>query len=136
MRTWLLTAIDRTATMCSSIDRASQSAQLPIATADTGRLVAAAADDAACVEDEVGRVKNAARFDRFGIPFGAQLIVRRAGDDGRLQVRDGLFVEDSAQRAGRKDIRRCVIDRVGRNGDGGTGARARPTSVARLARCC
>ena len=52
------------------------------------------------------------------MPRLQELVVRRAGDDLDLQLRNGFVVDDAAQRARRKHIRVAREDLIRRHSDG------------------
>src|SRR3546814_17005504 len=60
-------------------------------------------DDAARVNDGIGRVEDAARRDPVTVFRGGELVVGRAGDNGHVERRDALLGQDRAQCAGAED---------------------------------
>src|SRR5690348_5453838 len=73
-------------------------------------------DHAARVGDVVWRVENVALLELFTVTLFEQLIVRRAGDDLDLELRDRLVVDDRTERAGGEDVRLHAVDLLGRDG--------------------
>ena len=83
---------------------------------------------AAGVDDEVGRVQDAAAAQLVAEAELGQLVVGAAGDDAAAQAGDGAGVERVGERARREDVDVGVADRRGRDGDRaalGDGARHR-----------
>src|SRR3546814_14393472 len=62
-------------------------------------------DDAARVNDVIGRVEDAARRDPVTVFRGGELVVGRAGDNGHVERRDALLGQDRAQCAGAEPVR-------------------------------
>src|SRR5512138_1762282 len=76
------------------------------------------ADDAAGIDDVVGRVEHAALAQALAIFFGTELVVCAAGHDRCAQLADRALIEDPAERARSEYIGRKRCDLVGRGGDG------------------
>lgn len=55
------------------------------------------ADDATCVDHIVRSVEHAGRVQARAVLSGGELIVGGTGNDGSLQFRDGVCIEDRAQ---------------------------------------
>ena len=63
-------------------------------------------DQPARVRDEIRRPQDRAGGEQFRNPVVRQLIVGGPGDDSAAQPRDGVVIEDAAERAGREHVDR------------------------------
>ena len=72
-------------------------------------------DEAAGVDGVVGRVEDAARVEVVAVARNGELVVRGAGDDARLEPRDGVVVQGRAERARGEHVAVDVEDGVERD---------------------
>jgi len=97
------------------VDGAEMLIQLQLIEAD---LLEVDVDNAASIDDVVGRVKDAALFQLQPVPPFGQLIVGGSGDYAGFELWDSRVVENCAHGAGGEDVDLLGENFIGRNGDG------------------